>query len=114
MDPVSDALGLEMLQHLVDRVPVLVLSRVHGKTEARLARLLEQCGVVTVLEIRMRRTGDVDADDAPVPVSDGLLDDYLVQRVGEGPIETEEESGLHRIFEARAIEAADRRHDDVV
>src|SRR5688572_29745866 len=104
MDAVPDALGLEMLQHLVDRVPVLILTSVHGQAQARAARLLEERRVVAVLEVGVRRAGDVDPDDATAPVRNGLLDDDLVERVREGAIEAEEESRLHRILETGAIE----------
>ena len=114
VDAVSDALGLEVLEHLVHRVPVLVLPRMHREPQAGAARLLEERGVVAILEVRVRRARDVDPDHAAVAVRDRLVDDDLVQRVAEGPIEAEDEGGAHRVLEPGAIEAADRRHDDVV
>src|SRR6185503_12677146 len=65
-------------------------------------------------DLRVRRSSDVDADDAAVPVRDRLVDDDLVQRVGEGAVEAEDESRANGILETRAVEAADRRHDDVI
>ena len=53
VDAMSDALGLEVLEHLVHRVPVLVLAGVHREPQAGTARFLEERGVVAILEVRV-------------------------------------------------------------
>ena len=82
--------------------------------EPCLARLLYQRRVVAVVEVRILATGDVDPDDAAMAVRDRFLDDDRVQGLIERAIQTENETGFHRIIEKGTIEPADGRIDDVV
>src|SRR5438093_2834278 len=66
------------------------------------------------MEIRILAAGDVAADYAAMAVRDRLLDDDRVQRLAERPVKAEDEPGLDRVLEEGAVEAANRRHDDVV
>ena len=110
----ADPVRFEVLEHLVDALPVLVLACVNGDPESRLAGFLKEGCVVAIVEIWILSTGDVDADDATAPVRDRLLDEDRVQGLIERAIQTENEPGFHRIVEKGTIEAADRRIDDVV
>jgi hypothetical protein len=58
--------------------------------------------------------GDVDADDAAVVPGDRLLGDDLVKPEREVSVQAEDEAGLDRVFEDRAVHAPQRRGDDVV
>src|SRR5207302_10233009 len=106
-DTVADAIGLELLEHYADALPLLVLAGMHGDPESGLARLLEDSRVVAVPKVRILTAGDVDADDAAVFVGDGLLDEDRVQGLIECAVQTEDEPGFHRVVEQCAIEAAD-------
>jgi hypothetical protein len=85
-----------------------------GDAKPSLARLLEEGRVVAVTEVRILAASHVDADNAAMPVSDRLLEDDRVQRLVEGPVQAKDEASLHWVLEERAVEPADRRHDDVV
>src|SRR6266566_430441 len=114
VDAVADAVGIEMLQHFVNALPVVVFPGVDGEAEPGLACLLEQRRVIAVVEIGILAAGDVDADNATMAVRDRLLDDDRVQRLPEGPVQAEDEPGLYRVLEEGSVEAPDGGHDDVV
>src|SRR5205814_2381691 len=103
VDAVTDTVRLEVPHDLVDGTPVLVLTGVDRDAEAGFAGLLEQGGVVGVMEVQVLRAGDIDRQDAALSVLDRLLDDDLVQAQVERAIEAEDEPGLDRILERRAI-----------
>src|SRR5688500_14681301 len=114
MDTVSDAIRLEVAQHLVDAVPVLVLSRVAGNAESSLARLLEPGDVIAVAKVWVFPACDVDPDHTAVPIGDGLLDEDRVQAQIKCPVEAEDQPSPHRVLQQRAVKTPTRRHDDVV
>ena len=119
-DAVADAVGPQRLDDLADLVAsdvAALLADVDRHTEAGVARLLDhrrRLAVVVAAAVRAR-AGDVDADDSARRPPDRLLDDDRVLLGGEGPVHHQDQSRPHlRVLEARAVEAADRREDDVV
>ena len=119
-DAVPDAIGPEVLDDVADLVAphvAALFADVDGHAEPGVAG-----GLDDRLDLRVvvaaasgARAGDVDADDSAPGPADRLLDDDLVEPQVEGAIHHQDEPGADlRVLDARAIDASDRREDDVV
>ena len=112
--------GRRVLDHLADlgvAVLLALLADVDRHAEAGVARLLDERRelAVRVALAARARAGDVDADDPARRVADRLLDDDRVLLLVEGAVHHQDQPDAHqRVLEARAVEPADRGHDDVV
>ena len=116
-DAVPDAIRSQRLDDLADLLGEPLLAAMHRHAEPGRARLLDERGERRVREAAAAgpRARDVDADDPARGVAARLLDDDLVLAVVERAIHHQDHAGAHLgVLEAGAIDAAQRRQDDVV
>ncbi len=90
------------------------LAGVDGDAQPLAATAPEERPVVGRVEAVQFGPRDVNADHAAFTIRDGLLGDDLVELDGEGAVQAEDETGLHGVFQHRAVHAPDGRADDVV
>ena len=105
---------LEQLDHPGDLLGRSGLAGMDGQAEPELASPPEDPLVVSDAEGARLRAGDIDADHPAIPPGDRLLDENLVQLVGKGPVEAEDEARFDRVLQSGPIHPAQRRRNDVV
>ena len=110
----TDAIGLQQLDHPSDLVDGAGFAGVDGQAEAVLAGPPKEPAIVGNTERGRLGPGDVDPDDAPIPPGDRLLHDDLVQLVGKGPIQAKDQARLDRVLQRGLVHPADRGRDDVI
>ena len=110
----ADPVRLELLDDLGDLLDGPRLAGVDGDPQVVPAHPLEEVPILLDPEAGRLRARDVDPDDPPVAPADRLLRDDLVELVGEGTVQAEDQPRPDRVLEDRPVHAAHRRRDDVV